>query len=139
MRWRLCISPYREAAFPRGLKPSFPICASGGAAKQAAEKLRMNGERAKIGGWKTISRASRIVPGASWRDPFFALSEKLSFSAACKAAPFQNADLFRDSLEAGLGRAPLDVRHLGSRQLDRLAIVAGHYRGSLGLIEIGPH
>jgi hypothetical protein len=54
-------------------------------AKQAAEKLRMDGERAEIGGWKTISEPSRIVPGASWRDPFFALLEKSSFSAACKA------------------------------------------------------
>jgi hypothetical protein len=43
----------------------------------------MNGERAKFGGWKTIIRALRIVPRASLRDPFFALSEKLSFSAAC--------------------------------------------------------
>jgi hypothetical protein len=58
-----------------------------GTASQVAEKLRMNGERAKIGGWKTISRASWIVPGASWRNPFFALSEKLSFSAACSAVP----------------------------------------------------
>jgi hypothetical protein len=45
----------------------------------------MDGERAEIGGWKTISEPSRIVPGASWRDPFFALLEKSSFSAACKA------------------------------------------------------
>jgi hypothetical protein len=54
-------------------------------ALQAAEKLRMGGEMAKIGGWKTISQPSRIVPGASWRDPFFALFEKSSFSAACLA------------------------------------------------------
>jgi hypothetical protein len=45
----------------------------------------MGGEMAKIGGWKTISQPSRIVPGASWRDPFFALFEKSSFSAACEA------------------------------------------------------
>jgi beta-aspartyl-peptidase (threonine type) len=45
----------------------------------------MGGEMAKIGGWKTISQPSRIVPGASWRDPFFALFEKSSFSAACLA------------------------------------------------------
>jgi hypothetical protein len=48
-------------------------------ALQAAEKLRMYGEREKFAGWKTISQASRIVPGASWRDPFFTPSEKLSF------------------------------------------------------------
>jgi hypothetical protein len=34
---------------------------------------------------ETISEPSRIVPGASWRDPFFALLEKSSFSAACQA------------------------------------------------------
>jgi hypothetical protein len=55
-------------------------------ASQAAEKLRMYGERTKFAGWKTISQASRIVPGASWCDPFLTPSEKLSFSAACSAA-----------------------------------------------------
>jgi hypothetical protein len=50
----------------------------------------MDGEREKIGGSKTINQPPRIVPGASWRDPFFAPFEKLSFSAACKAVPFQN-------------------------------------------------
>jgi hypothetical protein len=54
-------------------------------AKQAAEKLRRDGERAEFGGCKTINQPSRIVPRASWRDPFFALFEKSSFSAACKA------------------------------------------------------
>jgi hypothetical protein len=52
-------------------------------ASQAAEKLRMEGEKAKFGGCKTIDRPSRIVPAASWRDPFFAPFEKLSFSASC--------------------------------------------------------
>jgi hypothetical protein len=45
----------------------------------------MDGEGAKFGGCKTINRPSRIAPGASWRDPFFATFEKLSFSAACLA------------------------------------------------------
>jgi hypothetical protein len=70
----------------------------------------MGGEMAKIGGWKTISQPSRIVPGASWRDPFFALFEKSSFSAACEAhvhivttdgtaeaVPFQNHGYAADS------------------------------------------
>jgi hypothetical protein len=54
-------------------------------ALQAAEKLRRDGERAEFGGCKTINQPSRIVPRASWRDPFFALFEKSSFSAACLA------------------------------------------------------
>jgi len=54
-------------------------------ALQAAEKLQMEGERAKFGGCKTIDQPSRIVPGASWRDSFFTLFGKLSFSAACLA------------------------------------------------------
>ena len=45
----------------------------------------MEGERAKFGGCKTIDQPSRIVPGSSWRDSFFALFEKSSFSAACLA------------------------------------------------------
>jgi len=45
----------------------------------------MEGERAKFGGCKTIDHPSRIVPGSSWRDSFFALFEKSSFSAACEA------------------------------------------------------
>src|SRR5271154_2329170 len=57
-------------------------------ASQAAEKLRMNDERAKFGGCETINQPSRIVPRASWCDPFFALSDKLSFSAACLAPGF---------------------------------------------------
>ena len=39
----------------------------------------MYGERAKFAGWKTISQASRIVPGASWRDPFFHLFREIEF------------------------------------------------------------
>ena len=54
-------------------------------ALQAAEKLQMEGERAKFGGCKTNDQPSRIVPGSSWRDSFFALFEKSSFSAACLA------------------------------------------------------
>ena len=48
----------------------------------------MYGEKTKFAGWKTISQASRILPSASWRDPFFTPSEKLSFSAAYTAAWF---------------------------------------------------
>jgi hypothetical protein len=58
---------------------------SSSGAKEAAEKLRIDSERAKFGGCKTINQPSRIVPGASWRDLFFAPFERLSFSAACKA------------------------------------------------------
>jgi hypothetical protein len=54
----------------------------------------MGGEMAKIGGWKTISQPSRIVSGASWRDPFFALFEKSSFSAACKARTLHSKPSF---------------------------------------------
>src|SRR5277367_422608 len=66
---------------------SFPRERQEPGAKQAAEKLRMNDERAKFEGCETINQPSRIVPRASRCDPFFALSDKLSFSAACKA-PF---------------------------------------------------
>jgi hypothetical protein len=54
-------------------------------ALQAAEKLRMGGEKADFEGYKTINPTSRIVPRASQLDPFFALCGKLSFSAACLA------------------------------------------------------
>ena len=54
-------------------------------ALQAAEKVRMDSERAQFGRCKTINQPSRIDPGASWRDPFFAPFGKLSFSAACLA------------------------------------------------------
>jgi hypothetical protein len=57
---------------------------------QAAEKLRKYVERSKIGGYKTINRPLRIAPRASWRDLFFAFRYKKSFSAACKAVPFQS-------------------------------------------------
>ena len=56
-------------------------------AKQAAEKLRMDGERAEIGGYKIITRVLQIVSGAFWSDLFLPPSGELSFSAACKA-PF---------------------------------------------------
>jgi hypothetical protein len=60
-----------------------------GTAKEAAEKLRTNCKRVKFGGCKTINSPLRIVPRAFWRDPFFVLFEKASFSAACLAMPFQ--------------------------------------------------
>jgi len=75
--------------YPSGAKAHILACASG-TASQAAEKLRMDGERGKFGGCKTIDQPSRIVPRASWRDPFSALFEKSSFSAACEAVPFQS-------------------------------------------------
>ena len=74
---------------PSGVKTP-PFLRLIGTAKQAAEKLRRYGERAKSGGCKTISQPLRIAPRASWCDSFFALLGKSSFSAACKAVPFQN-------------------------------------------------
>jgi hypothetical protein len=44
-----------------------------GTTSQFAEKLRMEGEWAKFWRCKTINQGSPIVPGSSWRDPFFAL------------------------------------------------------------------
>ena len=75
---------------PQGLKPGNSLETVGGTAKQAAEKLRKYVERSKIGGYKTINRLLRIAPRASWRDLFFAFRYKKSFSAACKAVPFQS-------------------------------------------------
>jgi hypothetical protein len=73
-----------------GIVPT-KVLADPARAKQAAEKLRTNGERAKFAGWKTINQLSRIVPGAFWCDLFWALFEKSSFSAACLAlAVFAN-------------------------------------------------
>jgi hypothetical protein len=54
-----------------------------GTTLQAAKKLQMDGERANFEECKTINHPSRIVLRAFWRYPFFALFEKLSFSAAC--------------------------------------------------------
>jgi hypothetical protein len=83
-------------------------------AKQAAEKLGMNDERAKFEGCKTINQPSQIAPRASWCDPFFAPFEKLSFSAACEARTLQSVafDEFFPSCEV---RAP--THHCGSAGL----------------------
>jgi len=74
---------------PQGLKPS-SFWALYGTAEQAAEKLRMGGEKVDFEGYKTINPPSRIVLRASQLDPFFALCGKLSFSAACEAVPLQS-------------------------------------------------
>ena len=58
-----------------------------GTTSQFAEKLRMEGEWAKFWRYKTINQGSPIVPGSSWRDPFFALFKKSSFSASCEVMP----------------------------------------------------
>ena len=49
-------------------------------------------------------------------------------------------ELFVDGLlEAGLRQAHICLRHLGLRQLDRLAVVTGNHHGSLALIKIRAH
>jgi hypothetical protein len=58
-----------------------------GTTEQLAEKVGMESKRAKFGGCKTISQSSRIVPGASWRVPFFVRFEKSTFPASCEVVP----------------------------------------------------
>src|SRR5277367_3074608 len=89
---------------------SFPRERQEPGAKQAAEKLRMNDERAKFEGCETINQPSRIVPRASWCDPFFALSDKLSFSAAC-LAPAGCPILSRTLRKGGRPQVPTSGNH----------------------------
>jgi len=86
----------------------------------------MEGERAKFGGCKPIDQPLRIVPGSSWRDPFFSLFEKSSFSAACEAREsFSSGDVRAEArtLQLKATRSGLSAKSIHSS----VTVKAAHF------------